>query len=143
MRTHNKATEVHVRTRTISCAVAFTLFGVFIAAALPDYALAENVLLLSPVSFIPQAQDNGSLKNVLQAYGNSVTIGRSYDSFDGTELEGQEVVVLPQFDMPDMPIKGQQALVDFVSRGGGLIANAWTVWKWAAQYNDYFVQQGG
>src|SRR5262249_21918793 len=42
-----------------------------------------------------------------------------------------------------MPIKGQQALIDFVSRGGGLIANAWTVWKWVAQENDYFVQRGG
>src|SRR5262245_40060807 len=134
---------VHMQSRTVSHRVGFAVVGLFIALALPDHALAENVLILSPVSFIPQAQDNVRLKNVLQAYGNSVTIGRSYDSFDGTELEGQNVVVLPQFDFPDMPIKGQQALVDFVSRGGGLIANAWTVWKWAAQYNDYFVQQGG
>src|SRR5262245_11373784 len=134
---------VHMQSRTVSHRVGFAVVGLFIALALPDHALAENVLILSPVSFIPQAQDNVRLKNVLQAYGNSVTIGRSYDSFDGTELEGQNVVVLPQFDFPDMPIKGQQALVDFVSRGGGLIANAWTVWKWSAQDRDYYFGQRG
>jgi hypothetical protein len=133
-----------MRSRKISCAVAFTFFGVFIAAAVPDHALAENVLILSQGSFFTTAlQDNNRLQNVLEAYGNSVKIGGPYASFDGTELEGQNVVILSQFDVPDMPIKGQQALVDFVSRGGGLIANAWTVWKWAAQYNDYFVLQGG
>src|SRR5262245_58480463 len=143
MRTH-KATEVHMRSRTISCAVAFAFFGVFIAAALPDHALAENVLILSQGSFFTVAlQDNNRLQNVLQAYGNSVKIGGPYASFDGTELEGQNVVILPQFDLPDMPIKGQQALVDFVSRGGGLIANAWTVWKWAAQDRDYYFGQRG
>ena len=122
----------------------WVFLSVFIAAALPDCALAENVLILSQGSFFTTAlQDEGRLQNVLQAYGNDVKIGGPYATFDGTELEGQDVVVLPQFDLPDMPIKGQDALVDFVSRGGGLIANAWTVWKWVAQPHDYFFEFGG
>src|SRR5262249_6718107 len=133
-----------MRRGTVSCGAVFAVLGVLIAAALPDHALAENVLILSQGSFFTTAiQDNDSLKNVLQAYGNNVTIGGPYASFDGTELEGQDVVVLPQFDVPDMPIKGQQALLDFVSRGGGLIANAFTYWKRTAKENDYFVMRGG
>jgi hypothetical protein len=123
---------------------AWVLLSTFIAVALADHALAENVLILSQGSFFTIAsQDNIRLQNVLQAYGNSVKIGGPYATFDGTELEGQDVVVLPQFDVPDMPIAGQQALVDFVSRGGGLIANAFTYWKWTARNGDYFVLGAG
>src|SRR5262245_25952837 len=94
----------------------WVLLSVFIATALPDHALAENVLILSQGSFYTTAlQDNNRLQNVLKAYGNDVKIGGGYATFDDTELEGQDVVVMPQFDAPDMPIKGQQALVDFVS----------------------------
>jgi hypothetical protein len=115
--------------------IARILLSISIVAALPDHASAENVLILSNSPFLstPERDDN-LLQSVLQAYGNNVTFATS---FVNPELEGKDVVVL-NFD-GDMPIAGQQALLDFVSKGGGLIANAWIFWQWTAQVHDYFV----
>jgi type 1 glutamine amidotransferase len=118
------------------------LLSLFFAVGLADHAFAKNVLILSAMTgpFDPQAHQN-QLRSVLQAYGHNVTIGNTYETFAEPPVDGQDVVLL-DFD-GDMPITGQQALVDFVSNGGGLIANAWTFWKWAAQDNDYFVGRPG
>ncbi|MBL8851345.1 MAG: PEP-CTERM sorting domain-containing protein [Planctomycetaceae bacterium] len=68
----------------------------------------------------------------LAQYGHSVTIGPNYDVFDGTfDLSGYDVIVLSAvvYNLPYMPDAGQQAIVDFVTNGGGLITGEWTTWR--------------
>ena len=112
-------------------------------------AFAENVLILSGGL---ETNDN-MVKSVLEAHGHRVTIGVPYHAFFGAGLEEQDVVLLlAGYNwslcvagivpcMPsgpgDMPLAGQEALVDFVSKGGGLVTAEWTVWKWATSGAGY------
>jgi hypothetical protein len=55
--------------------------------------------------------------------------------FNGEDLQDQDVVLLlPNANWTDldMPPAGQDSLLQFVNRGGGLITGEWTVWKWGA-----------
>ena len=67
------------------------------------------------------------MQAVLQSQGNSVTLGPSYASFSGAGLSGYNAVVLlpngQYWNGVDMPTSGQQALVNFVQNGGGLVTN--------------------
>jgi hypothetical protein len=100
---------------------------------------AENVLVFSSGSRVVDDQ----LQSILQAYGHTVTISPPFDGFVGNGLEGHKVVILMNLDdnwlalRADMPSQGQDALVDFVSKGGGLITNGWAIWKWALPGDDY------
>jgi hypothetical protein len=126
-------------TNVFSRNVSWILLSVCIVAVVPGSALAENVLIFSSGSKVIDNQ----LQDILQAYGHSVTIALPFDYFVGDGLEGQKVVILMNLDdnwgtlRADMPSRGQEALVDFVSKGGGLITNAWAVWKWALPSEDY------
>src|SRR5262245_8563699 len=93
------------------------------------------------------------IQAVLESNGHRVTIGLPYHAFYGAGLEEQDVVLLlanynwsqcavgispcVQSGPGDMPLAGQEALVDFVSKGGGLVTAEWTVWKWATSGAGY------
>jgi hypothetical protein len=68
------------------------------------------------------------------ACGEPVTVdtGPPFTQFDGTvDLSGYDAVLLlvnVNWQSGDMPASGQQALVNFVSAGGGLVTGEWTVW---------------
>jgi hypothetical protein len=122
--------------------LSLILLSICIAAARPANLLAENVLIFSSGSKVIDSQ----LQAILQAYGHSATISPPFANFVGNGLESQKVVILMNLDAwllrNDMPTEGQDALVDFISRGGGLITNAWAVWKWTVGA-DYFWGRSG
>lgn len=83
----------------------------------------------------------------LEAGGHTVTVGEQFFNFTGAiDLSGFDVVYLQanwNWNFGNMPADGQQNIFDFVSNGGGLVTNEWTVWKAAAQgsfeiLNPYF-----
>ncbi len=90
-------------------------------------AWAEKILVLSG----GDSTTNAAVSSVLSATGNSVTIGPTFTSFTGAGLSGyNDVILMPNgggsyvgttFTMGTMPTSGQQALVNFVSGGGGLV----------------------
>jgi para-nitrobenzyl esterase len=90
-------------------------------------ALADRVLVLSTGSTLLDAQ----VQSVLESRGHAVTIGSRFTDFTGAELPQHDVVILlPNLDGGDgnIPADGQNALVNFVSEGGGLVTTEWTVW---------------
>jgi para-nitrobenzyl esterase len=90
-------------------------------------ARAETVLVLSTGS----TQLDSKIQSVLESHGHVVTIGSNFTEFSGAELARQGVVLLlPTLDdgNGNMPIDGQNALVNFVSQGGGLVTSEWTIW---------------
>ena len=121
----------------------WSFLAIYFVGGFADQALAENVLVLSSDS---TALDN-QIQTVLQNHGHSVTIGDPYYNFFGAGLEGRKVVLLlANFNwatgQADMPLAGQEALVSFVSNGGGLITAEWTAWKWATEKNSSYVFTG-
>jgi len=101
---------------TTSLVAALTALLLVVCSAPP--AFAHKVLVLSSGS----ADLDDRLRSVLQNQGHVVTIGNKFTRFSGESLTGQKVVVLlPNIDgSGDMPPAGQNALVNFVSAGGGL-----------------------
>ncbi len=75
---------------------------------------------------------NTSVGNVLATFGDSVTYGPRYNSFNGSvSLSSYNVVLLmPAFSGGggDMPTAGQTALTNYVAAGGGLVTAEWTGW---------------
>jgi hypothetical protein len=69
----------------------------------------------------------------LQAYGHTVDTGPHFTQFDGTvDLSGYDAVLLlvnENYATGDMPASGQQALLNFVTAGGGLVTGEWLVWE--------------
>jgi hypothetical protein len=97
------------------------------------------VVLLSCVLGIAQrvylfgtgiAERDNALYDALRAHGLQVTLGVPYQNFDGSQsLSGHQVAVLVGTgNNDDMPLDGQQALLDWVSGGRGLVTLEWTVW---------------
>ena len=97
------------------------------------------VVLLSCVLGIAQrvylfgtgiAERDNALYDALRAHGLQVTLGVPYQTFDGSQsLSGHQVAVLVGTgNNDDMPLDGQQALLDWVSGGRGLVTLEWTVW---------------
>ncbi len=101
--------------------------------------LASSVLLLSS----GDSSNDAAIQSVLQEQGFAVTIGPTYNKFTGVGLTGYNAVFLNPSDSntaavnwypeslvpPDMPQSGQQALINFVTRGGGLVTGA-TIQEW-------------
>jgi Trehalose utilisation len=95
--------------------------------------LAGMILLASPCSLQASkillltgndSTNTAALDSVLTSAGNSVTVGPSYNSFTGQGLSGYNVVMLVpngSSNQGDMPTSGQQAIVNFVQGGGGLV----------------------
>jgi hypothetical protein len=99
----------------------------------PRPVLASKILLISS----GDTSNDAAIQSVLQSYGDSVTIGPTYNTFTGSGLSGYDAVFLnpsytpnasvnwtPMTAQPDMPASGQQALLDFVNQGGGLVTGA-------------------
>jgi hypothetical protein len=97
------------------------VFAVMLALQAPSKALAEKILLISS----GDAANDVEIQSVLQAAGDTVTIGPTYSNFTGTGLSGYNAVFLnPSYDSTSqatMPVAGQQALVNYVNQGGGLV----------------------
>ena len=75
---------------------------------------------------------SGLFSDRLAQYGHTVTIGPHYDAFDGSiDLSQYDAIVFSavSYADPDMPLLGQQSIVDFVTNGGGLITGEWTTWR--------------
>jgi hypothetical protein len=114
-----------------------TLFLVLASAALvllvPTNSLAEKVLLIGS----GDAANNASIESILQSQGDTVTVGPAFNAFTGGNLSGYNAVMLlpngpTDYDvhiMGDMPQSGQQALLNFVSAGGGLVTSEWLLQK--------------
>jgi para-nitrobenzyl esterase len=106
----------------------FTALTTLVLGALgPASASAHDVLVLSSGSTNLDTQ----LRTILQNQGHVVTFGDNFTRFSGEGLAGQKVVLLlPNLDSGDgnMPLAGQNALVNFVSAGGGLVTSEWTIW---------------
>lgn len=83
-----------------------------------------SVLLISS----GDASNDAAVQSTLQAAGDTVTVGPTYNTFTGAGLSGYNAVFLnpnnTPLAFPDMPSSGQQALVNFVNHGGGLVAGA-------------------
>lgn len=95
---------------------------------LPLSLAAQTVLLLSTGNPTLDTQT----KDVIEAGGATVVIGKAYTSFTSADLTGVDVVLLfpnNNWGSGDMTVSAQSALVDFVSAGGGLITSEWTNWK--------------
>lgn len=72
------------------------------------------------------------ISNALTNAGHSVTIGQQYKYFDGSEsLTGYEaVVLLNSYNWgSDMPLTGQNSILNFVTDGGGLVTGEWFIWS--------------
>ena len=106
----------------------FTALTTLVLGALgPASASAHDVLVLSSGSTALDDQ----LRTILQDQGHVVTLGNEFTGFSGEGLAGQKVVVLlPNLgdESGDMPLAGQNALVNFVSAGGGLVTSEWTIY---------------
>ena len=67
------------------------------------------------------------MASVLEAQGNTVSAGPAYTAFTGDGLAAYNAVfLLPNgayYNGVDMPDSGQQALVDYVKNGGGLVTS--------------------
>ncbi len=77
------------------------------------------------------AATDSAVTSTLTARGFSVTEGVEWSAFDGSQvnLNLTDVVVFlnnHNWSDDDMPVDGQQALVDFVNAGGGLITGGWS-----------------
>jgi len=71
-----------------------------------------------------------ALYDALIAHGLQVTLGVPYAQFDGSQnLNAYHVVVLAGAgNYDDMPPAGQDAMIDWVRNGGGLVTLEWTLW---------------
>ncbi len=99
------------------------LFAVLVPA-FPARLAASSILLLSSGN----ASNDAAIVSALRSEGDSVTIGPTYNNFTGTGLSGYNAVFLNPntYDptLPNMPESGQQALIQYVNQGGGLVVGA-------------------
>jgi hypothetical protein len=106
-----------------------TLLSLSLWVTSADCVFAQaNVLIFSS----GDPQKDVALQSLLEAYGHKVIVGEEYPSYVGGGLKGIDVVVLqanPERLGDDMPLSGQDELLSFVEKGGGLITNDLGVWK--------------
>jgi len=71
----------------------------------------------------------------LASFGHDVQLGPAYSVFDDTiDLSAFNAVLLlanNNWGAGDMPITGQENLLNFVASGGGLVTSEWNLWKHA------------
>lgn len=76
-------------------------------------------------------------ETTIESLGHNADLGPQYINYDGsTDLSGYDAVLLltnSNWNSGDMPVAGQQQLLDFVDQGGGLVTHEWLVWKHASQ----------
>jgi hypothetical protein len=105
---------------------------------LPGTLRADKVLIVGS----GDPTNMAALQTIQQSVGDSVTIGPTFNNFTGAGLAGyNELMLLPNAQPPspynsisagDMPASGQQAILNFVNSGGGLITSEMVLQK----YND-------
>jgi hypothetical protein len=73
---------------------------------------------------------DAALADALRAHGLQVTLGVPYQAFDGSQnLSPFQVAVLAGSGyQDDMPLAGQQVLLDWVASGRGLVTLEWSIW---------------
>ncbi len=84
------------------------------------------VYLLSSGSSAAAAANDQVIANALTARGMDVTVGVEWSDWNGTQIDLSMVDVVVflnsyNWNGSDMPLAGQNALIDFVNGGGGLI----------------------
>ncbi|MDR3622731.1 MAG: PEP-CTERM sorting domain-containing protein [Paludisphaera borealis] len=86
-------------------------------------AFGSKILLIGG----DDASNTSMMASVLEAQGNTVTTAPAYTAFTGSGLSAYNAVfLLPNgayYNGVDMPDSGQQALVDYVKNGGGLVTS--------------------
>lgn len=86
-------------------------------------AFGSKILLIGG----EDVSNTSMMASVLEAQGNTVTTGPTYTAFTGGGLADYNAVFFlpngPDWRRIDMPESGQQALVDFVKGGGGLVTS--------------------
>jgi Trehalose utilisation len=96
---------------------------------------ADAVLLIGS----GDSSNNATIASVLAAQGDTVTIAPTFNNFTGGNLSAyKDVLLVPNgnsFLMGDMPVSGQQALVNYVNAGGGLITSEYLMEKTEAQHD--------
>lgn len=101
----------------------------------PSAAMAINAYVLTA-----DIDSGNAIIDTLVGFGIEAQLGVSTSLWDGSQvdLDGIDVVILnSRLEVtPIMPIAGQQALLDFVSSGGGLITTAETGGRMSF-FNDY------
>lgn len=115
--------------RTLRLILVFTALVSFS----PSLSYAAAVLLIGS----GDASNNAMIESVLAAEGVTVTVGPTYTNFTGGNLAGySDVLLVPNgnsLTMGDMPATGQQALVNYVDAGGGLVTSEYLIEKSVAQ----------
>jgi type 1 glutamine amidotransferase len=90
----------------------------------PAPLFASKILLISS----GDASNDAAIESVLQSAGDTVTVGPTYSTFTGSGLSGYNAVFLNpnagDWTTSDMPVSGQQALLNYVDQGGGLVTSA-------------------
>jgi hypothetical protein len=73
---------------------------------------------------------DAALADALRAHGLQVMLGVPYQAFDGSQnLSPFQVAVLAGSGyQDDMPLAGQQVLLDWVASGRGLVTLEWSIW---------------
>jgi len=107
--------------------------SVLVVCGVGSQALGVDVLVMSSGSSLI----DDAVVGALTSEGHSVTLGPEYAELESGEvLAGHDVVYMQaNFNWLDgaMPEGGQQALLEFVEKGGGIVTSEWVLWKWAAQ----------
>jgi hypothetical protein len=94
-------------------------------------ASAANVYVFSTGN----ANIDAAYVNTLTAQGHSPVIGAQWSAFDGTvDLSGYQAVFMNHGSnwggsSQQVPVAGQQQLIDFVNAGGGLITTEWVIFN--------------
>jgi hypothetical protein len=124
--------------RTNPAALAVALAGAL--WLVPTEVSAEKILLLGS----GDTNNESTIASALDAQGDTVTVGPAFNNFTGAGVSSSTynvVMLLPNggftsnnsFLAGDMPVSGQQALLNFVNAGGGLVTSEYLMEKYVAQ----------
>lgn len=117
------------------------LLGAVLSTASSAFSVTSTALAAGLFVFSSEnpSQDT-ALVNALTSAGHSVTLGQSAGTFtSATSLAGYDVVFFQAnynwaslSGSGDMPLDGQESLLNFVEAGGGLITTEWLLWNTGA-----------
>src|SRR4030067_3662051 len=103
----------------LTAILIFTQFS--IAEALDVYVMNSG-----------NSTNNTLISDLLTGAGYSVTIGQPWYEFNSSLSGYEAVVLLNNYNWNyggDMPASGQNAILNFVSNGGGLVTGEWFIWS--------------
>lgn len=101
-----------------------------LSLSLAQGAIAATICLLPG----NDPNQTNAMQALLEGAGHSVTVEVQYFQFDGPQsLAGYQAAILlnsANWAAGDMPLAGQNQLVNFVQGGHGLITGEWVLWNW-------------